>query len=198
MSWPPAAIPRRWRSSPGRRRSSRETCSSRTTPDWHSSSRSRSTGGWDAVDAVFADLPRSTEQVLHPEKYEAREAPIDVNHRRGPRDGPRDGLERDRSRTRSASSRSASGCARPARRPHRRHGRGGLGRRSSGRPRWPERGVGRRDAHRLGHDGRRRRVRSGRGGRDRRGRRARAVLPGAGGTTRWFVVASDADDARRR
>ena len=26
-------------------------------------------GGWDAVDAVWADPPRSTEQVMHPERY---------------------------------------------------------------------------------------------------------------------------------
>jgi hypothetical protein len=37
-----------------------------------------STGGWPAVDAVYATLPRSTEQVMHPEKYSAREEPIAV------------------------------------------------------------------------------------------------------------------------
>jgi len=35
-------------------------------------------GGYSAVDAVFADLPESTEQVLHPEKYAAREMPVKV------------------------------------------------------------------------------------------------------------------------
>ena len=35
-------------------------------------------GGWDGVDAAYADLPASTEQVLHPAKYLAREAPIVV------------------------------------------------------------------------------------------------------------------------
>jgi hypothetical protein len=35
-------------------------------------------GGWDAVNAMFADPPASTEQVLHPEKYRAREAPAVV------------------------------------------------------------------------------------------------------------------------
>ena len=35
-------------------------------------------GGWDAVDAVYADLPASSEQVLHPAKYLAGEAPIVV------------------------------------------------------------------------------------------------------------------------
>jgi hypothetical protein len=35
-------------------------------------------GGWDAVDAAYADPPASTEQILHPEKYKAGEAPITV------------------------------------------------------------------------------------------------------------------------
>jgi hypothetical protein len=33
-------------------------------------------GGYAAVDAVFADPPDSTEQVLHPDKYTTREAPV--------------------------------------------------------------------------------------------------------------------------
>lgn len=32
-------------------------------------------GGWSAVDEAFADPPRSTEQILHPEKYLSREEP---------------------------------------------------------------------------------------------------------------------------
>jgi len=36
-------------------------------------------GGWRAVDAAYAQLPASTEQVLHPEKYVAREAPLEVD-----------------------------------------------------------------------------------------------------------------------
>lgn len=36
------------------------------------------TGGYAAVDAAFADPPDSTEQVLHPEKYVTREAPVVV------------------------------------------------------------------------------------------------------------------------
>jgi hypothetical protein len=36
-------------------------------------------GGWDAVDAAFGDPPKSTEQILHPEKYQSREAPIAVD-----------------------------------------------------------------------------------------------------------------------
>ncbi len=35
-------------------------------------------GGWAAVDDVFADLPLSTEQVLHPEKYDTGEVPVEV------------------------------------------------------------------------------------------------------------------------
>jgi hypothetical protein len=36
-------------------------------------------GGWGAVNAAFADLPVSTEQILHLEKYSAREKPIQVD-----------------------------------------------------------------------------------------------------------------------
>ncbi|HET9521759.1 MAG TPA: hypothetical protein VFO73_11980, partial [Candidatus Limnocylindrales bacterium] len=36
-------------------------------------------GGWEAVDAAFAKPPASTEQVIHPEKYDAAEAPIAVD-----------------------------------------------------------------------------------------------------------------------
>jgi hypothetical protein len=35
-------------------------------------------GGWAAVDAAFGRLPDSTEQILHPEKYQAREMPAEV------------------------------------------------------------------------------------------------------------------------
>jgi hypothetical protein len=35
-------------------------------------------GGWEAVDRAYSRLPDSTEQVLHPEKYEAREVPMEV------------------------------------------------------------------------------------------------------------------------
>jgi hypothetical protein len=41
--------------------------------------RVRARGPWSAVDALWADPPASTEQVLHPEKYEACEAPIAVD-----------------------------------------------------------------------------------------------------------------------
>ena len=33
-------------------------------------------GGWEAVSRAYTDLPQSTEQILHPEKYFAREAPV--------------------------------------------------------------------------------------------------------------------------
>ena len=36
-------------------------------------------GGWEAVSAAYKDLPRSTEQILHPEKYVAREAPAKID-----------------------------------------------------------------------------------------------------------------------
>ena len=35
-------------------------------------------GGWPAIDALYSKLPVSTEQVLHPEKYQAGEAPVAV------------------------------------------------------------------------------------------------------------------------
>ena len=35
-------------------------------------------GGYDAVNAAFANPPTSTEQILHPDKFAPREAPIDV------------------------------------------------------------------------------------------------------------------------
>jgi hypothetical protein len=36
-------------------------------------------GGWEGVNSAFGDLPTSSEQVLHPEKYSAREAAIAVD-----------------------------------------------------------------------------------------------------------------------
>jgi hypothetical protein len=35
-------------------------------------------GGWDRVSRAFTELPQSTEQILHPEKYFAHEAPVKV------------------------------------------------------------------------------------------------------------------------
>ncbi|HXF68930.1 MAG TPA: hypothetical protein VNK89_03915 [Thermoflexus sp.] len=35
-------------------------------------------GGWEAINAAFRDPPASTEQILHPEKFNRREAPIRV------------------------------------------------------------------------------------------------------------------------
>ncbi len=36
-------------------------------------------GGWEAVNAAFADPPQSTEQIIHPEKYLMREVPDEVD-----------------------------------------------------------------------------------------------------------------------
>ena len=39
----------------------------------------QATGGWAAVDKLYATPPASTEQVMHPDKYAAHEAPIKVD-----------------------------------------------------------------------------------------------------------------------
>jgi len=44
-------------------------------------------GGWDALKQAWGRPPESTEQVLHPEKYEAREAPRPVDISYAPRGG---------------------------------------------------------------------------------------------------------------
>ena len=36
-------------------------------------------GGWDAVDAAYRDVPTSTEQILHPEKYLERDNPVTLS-----------------------------------------------------------------------------------------------------------------------
>lgn len=38
-------------------------------------------GGWDAVSAAYKNLPKSTEQILHNDKYAANELPVKVNVR---------------------------------------------------------------------------------------------------------------------
>ena len=38
----------------------------------------KTTGGWKAVDSLYADPPASTEQLLHPEKYASHERPVAV------------------------------------------------------------------------------------------------------------------------
>ena len=43
-------------------------------------------GGWDAVNALYDDLPRSTEQILHPDKYRSGEEPVDGQAARHARD----------------------------------------------------------------------------------------------------------------
>jgi hypothetical protein len=40
--------------------------------------RAQSNGGWTSVDALYARMPTSTEQILHPEKYAADEEPVAV------------------------------------------------------------------------------------------------------------------------
>ena len=40
--------------------------------------RRREAGGWAAVDSAWREMPVSTEQLLHPEKYASREAPVAV------------------------------------------------------------------------------------------------------------------------
>ena len=37
-----------------------------------------SSGSWTGIDAIYDDMPESTEQILHADKFAAREAPIDV------------------------------------------------------------------------------------------------------------------------
>ncbi|MGI9253213.1 MAG: hypothetical protein ACR2J8_05670 [Thermomicrobiales bacterium] len=39
----------------------------------------RAEGGWDAVNAAYTNLPQSTEQIMHPEKYLVGEQPVDVS-----------------------------------------------------------------------------------------------------------------------
>jgi hypothetical protein len=39
----------------------------------------QASGGWASVDKLYARLPESTEQILHPEKYAANEAPVGVD-----------------------------------------------------------------------------------------------------------------------
>jgi hypothetical protein len=36
-------------------------------------------GGWDVIDKAFADPPGSSEQILHPDKWSSREAPVVVD-----------------------------------------------------------------------------------------------------------------------
>jgi hypothetical protein len=52
----------------------------------------REKGGFAAVDAAWRDLPTSTEQILHPEKYERREGPLAVAPPPPPEAGPKSPL----------------------------------------------------------------------------------------------------------
>jgi hypothetical protein len=40
--------------------------------------RERATASWAAIDAIWARPPESTTQVLHPEKYDRRQAPVEI------------------------------------------------------------------------------------------------------------------------
>lgn len=40
---------------------------------------SHAQGGWEAVDKLYARMPESTEQIIHPEKYAAGEVPVTVD-----------------------------------------------------------------------------------------------------------------------
>jgi hypothetical protein len=55
----------------------------------------RERGGFAAVDAAWRDLPTSTEQILHPEKYEKREPPLAVAPPPPPEAGPKHLLFQD-------------------------------------------------------------------------------------------------------
>jgi hypothetical protein len=55
----------------------------------------RQKGGFAAVDAAWRDLPTSTEQILHPEKYEKREGPLVVAAPPAPDAGPKNVVFRD-------------------------------------------------------------------------------------------------------
>jgi hypothetical protein len=74
-------------------------------------------GGWDQVSKAFNELPQSTEQILHPEKYFAREAPvkmtvpdlIPVLNGSGQNSAVR-GQSSTSNRSRSASARTGSGA----------------------------------------------------------------------------------------
>ncbi len=149
-------------------------------------------GGWPAVDDFYARMPESTEQILHPEKYAAGEAPVAVDVPGRPGHRSRDRLERA---ARGHVRRVPAGHLAPR---GRRGGRGGrgrggrLGRRPPGGHRRAGRGLGAGDADRVGHA-------RGRGGRSRPPRAPRSARPagpdrsspGAGGNVRWVVVADD-------
>ena len=76
-------------------------------------------GGWDAVNAAFATPPASTEQILHPDKYLAGEAPVAVTLPDVRRHASWARAGRSTRRTRSASSSSSAGWPMPAAPRHR-------------------------------------------------------------------------------
>ena len=108
-------------------------------------------GGWDAVNALYDDLPRSTEQILHPDKYRAGEEPVAVKLPANARD--RDGRRLDRvdaGHVRRIPDRRVAARIGDHRQRCVRRGRR-LGWRSPGRARWSGRGLGGGDALDLGH-----------------------------------------------
>ena len=154
---------------------------------------------WSAVDAAFARPPRSTEQILHPERYLADDRPISIEvaapavaarlHGRA-----RDGVGRARLRAVPARPR--------RRRGDRGAGGGGLGRRSRDRARprrRPAAGArGRHLAQRVGQRGRRDRGRTRPPSR-RSTRRSSARSSSTTRTrTRWFGIDGTVSWVERR
>ena len=120
-------------------------------------------GGWEAVNDAFAKPPASTEQILHPEKYDSGEAPLEVDlpddlaARMGA--GWKVGLEDTLGEfqlkvwlAETAGDGAASAATAAA----------GLGRRPRRTPRRARRSMGDRHADPMGYGERRRRIRPGR------------------------------------
>ena len=113
-------------------------------------------GGWAGVDALYANVPETTEQVLHPEKYQAGEGPVEIDVPRRLRargSGPTGTLALDDTFGEFQTGvwlRDAGGgeCHRGGR---------GLGRGPGARARRPGRRVGDRAGHGMGHARRMRR-----------------------------------------
>ena len=152
-------------------------------------------GGWDAVNAAFANPPASTEQVLHPEKYASREAPIDVTAAGRPRRPDGQGLEGGPpghvrrapagrlDHRRDPEHRCASGAA--ARE------RGRLGRRPGRPPGRAERRVGHRPEDRWDTANDAAEFEAAIAPRVAQAGGPGKVLPGEGDTVRWVVIGSD-------
>ena len=108
-------------------------------------------GGWDAVDAAYADMPASTEQILHPLKYLERDEPVARRPARSDHRARRRLAHRRRGHARRAANRRAPRRFRSRRglqRHHRRH------RPAGSRPQRRRR-LGRRPLRALGGGGER-------------------------------------------